>query len=33
MKGKNLYLRSNGQRECRSCSIARKKNWKKKVAA
>ena len=27
LAGKNLYLRSNGTRECRKCSLARSKQF------
>jgi hypothetical protein len=34
MVGKNLYIRKDGQRECRACSLARAKKWREgKVAA
>ena len=29
LAGKNLYQRSNGQRECRKCSLARNAKWKR----
>ena len=30
LAGKNLYLRKNGQRECRLCSLKRSRQWRKK---
>lgn len=35
MKGDNVYIRKNGQRECRACSIARvlRARWKEKREA
>jgi hypothetical protein len=29
MKEGNLYLRKDGTRECRKCSLARRKAWRK----
>lgn len=28
LKGGNLYLRKNGTRECRKCSLARQRKWR-----
>lgn len=29
LKGQNLYVRRNGTRECRRCSIERSQQWRK----
>ena len=30
MRGKNVYQRANGQRECKACSRARVEAWRKR---
>jgi hypothetical protein len=30
LKGKNLYVRANGSRECRKCSLARSREFQQK---
>lgn len=32
LKGDNLYMRKNGQRECKTCSNKRAKEFKEKAA-
>jgi hypothetical protein len=33
LRGKNLYIRANGTRECKACSLARSKRWRKRKLA
>ena len=33
LKGGNLYIRKDGTRECRKCSLARQKKWRQEKKA
>lgn len=33
LAGRNLYVRADGTRECRKCSLARNREWRKRKLA